>query len=179
MYSPRTEFIKNIFETKGHEQYGEGVSQWEHAVQAATFAKEKNAPVEIIVAAFLHDIGHLIDDNERMEDLGNLYHEKLGAFYLEKLGFPKQIQLLVQNHVAAKRYLSAVDKSYLMQLSSASLKTLSHQGGPMSKKEIEDFENDPMFDAFVQLRHLDDEAKIENYPTGNARWIWEILDGIA
>ena len=176
MYSERTQFIQKLFEAKGNEQYGEGVSQWEHAVQAATFARDKNAPREVIIAAFLHDIGHLIDDNEKMENLGNLYHEDLGAFYLKKLGFPEDIQLLVQNHVAAKRYLTATEPAYLENLSEASRKTLHHQGGPMDPAEVAAFEKDPRFEGYIQMRYLDDEAKVENYKVIHTDWIWDLME---
>ncbi|MEZ5055956.1 MAG: HDIG domain-containing protein [Saprospiraceae bacterium] len=174
----RTKILMELFEEKGNENYGEQVTQLQHAVQAATSARNKGFDPELIVAAFLHDVGHLLDEEEKMEELGNQYHENLGADYLSNLGFSKRIQSLVKNHVEAKRYLTAADKTYLRTLSAASLKTLSYQGGPMDDFDKENFEKDPFFKDHIRLRQLDDAAKVENYTIGNIEWIWEMIDTI-
>jgi putative nucleotidyltransferase with HDIG domain len=178
IYKERTNILKELFEEKGNENYGEQVSQIQHAVQAADLARDKNYDPEMIVAAFLHDVGHLLDGEEKMDDLGNHYHENLGSTFLSSLGFSSRIQSLVKNHVEAKRYLTAVNNQYLKTLSSASLKSLFYQGGPMDEEETRAFENDPYYKDHLRLRNLDDEAKIENYSLGNIDWIWEMVDTI-
>ena len=53
--------IFTLFERRGHAAYfGEPVSQLEHALQTAHQADQKGAPDYLIVAALLHDIGHLL-----------------------------------------------------------------------------------------------------------------------
>jgi predicted HD phosphohydrolase len=68
----------------------------------------------------------------------------------------------VKLHVAAKRYLCAIDAHYLAQLSPASVESLHLQGGPMTDAELEAFEEDAFFNQAVALRHWDDRAKTEN-----------------
>ena len=63
MIHPITQEIINLFEKNGSSMYGgEAVTQLEHALQAATLAKNNNATDELITASLLHDIGHLLHD---------------------------------------------------------------------------------------------------------------------
>ena len=81
-----TEQILDLFQTRGHEAYfGEGVSQREHALQAAWLAETANARPALVVAALLHDIGHLIHGlPENIAEQGvDGYHEAAGAQWLE------------------------------------------------------------------------------------------------
>jgi [1-hydroxy-2-(trimethylamino)ethyl]phosphonate dioxygenase len=41
--------------------FGESVSIREHSLQAAYFAQASGAKQALVVAALLHDVGHLID----------------------------------------------------------------------------------------------------------------------
>ena len=57
------EEVRHLFATRGSAWYGgEAVSQLQHALQAATFAERSRATPELIVAALLHDVGHLLHD---------------------------------------------------------------------------------------------------------------------
>ena len=49
--------------------HGEAVSQAEHALQAAELAEREGAPDALVVAALLHDVGHLLDGQD--EDLAD------------------------------------------------------------------------------------------------------------
>ena len=62
-------------------------------------------------------------------------------------------------HVAAKRYLRAVDPRYRAALSAASAQSLQLQGGPFDAAEILEFEGGPFFFDAVRLRRYDDIAK--------------------
>ena len=59
-----TSFLLNLLQTKGSDlQYGnENVTQLEHALQCAELTEKNNYSKEIITAALLHDIGHLLYD---------------------------------------------------------------------------------------------------------------------
>ena len=155
------DYIVHLFETKGHAAYlGEPVSQKEHALQTAHHAATIGAPPAVVVAALLHDIGHLVcglaDDiagqgiDGRHEDAGEAW---LGRYFGPSITEP------VKLHVAAKRYLCAVDPDYLRQLSPASVRSLQLQGGPFGPDEVAQFEKQPHFRAAVQLRRCDDQAK--------------------
>jgi phosphonate degradation associated HDIG domain protein len=163
-----TDEIMGLYEGYGGAEYaGEKVSQLEHMVQAAQLAEEQGFDDEVILAAFLHDIGHISEaasaDNG-MEGFGIKDHEELGAEFLREKGFSKKIVRLVESHVEAKRYLTVKDPAYYAQLSEASKKTLEFQGGPMTREEAEAFEQYPLFPLIIQMRKWDEQAKIENKP---------------
>jgi len=163
-----TDEIMNLYEGYGGAEYaGEKVSQLEHMAQAAQLAEEQGYDEEVILAAFLHDIGHISEaakgDNE-MDGFGIKDHEELGAEFLREKGFSKKIVRLVESHVEAKRYLTVKDPSYYAQLSEASKRTLEFQGGPMTEDEAAAFEQYPLFHLIIQMRKWDELAKIENKP---------------
>ena len=154
--------IFEIFERNGQDAYfGEDVSQLEHALQAAHFAREIGASDDLVAAALLHDIGHLLHGMEEdVADRGvDACHERVGNAWLRKY-FGPGITEPVRLHVAAKRYLCAVDPAYLELLSLASLQSLHLQGGPMNARDVLTFEDNPYWEAAVLLRQWDDRAKI-------------------
>jgi phosphonate degradation associated HDIG domain protein len=154
--------IFTIFHTKGETAYfGEAVSQMEHALQSAQLAVQSGAPDSLVVAALLHDIGHLLHDQpEHIASLGvDAAHELVGEAWLAQR-FGAEVTEPVGLHVAAKRYLCAVEPGYLEHLSPASVQSLWLQGGPMTPDEIRAFESRPFYREAVQLRRWDDEAKI-------------------
>jgi 2-amino-1-hydroxyethylphosphonate dioxygenase (glycine-forming) len=163
-----TDEIMSLYEQYGGEEYaGEKVSQLEHMVQAAQLAEAQGFDEEVILAAFLHDIGHISEaakgDNE-MDGFGIKDHEELGAEFLRGKGFSKKVARLVESHVEAKRYLTLKDPLYYSQLSDASKKTLEYQGGPMTEEEANAFEQYPLFNLIIRMRKWDEEAKIEHQP---------------
>ena len=152
--------IRDLFNQRGHLAYGEGVTELQHALQAGFLAQKDNAPDNQIVAALLHDIGHLLHGlPEDVAEQGmNGHHEQIGEKWLGKY-FGADISQPVRLHVAAKRYQCTVNPDYLEQLSPASAKSFSLQGGKMSGAEIRTFEKDPFFNEALQLRTWDDHAK--------------------
>ena len=156
--------IFRLYELHGAEEYaGEKVSQLEHMCQAAMFAMEEQYDDEVVLAAFLHDLGHLLPaENGTMGVFGTIDHEKLGADHLRKLGFSDRLCRLIASHVNAKRYLTRRDQDYYQRLSEASKKTLEYQGGRMSEGEAKEFEADPLFDLYIKMRRWDEAAKIEH-----------------
>ncbi len=154
--------VLELFATKGHDAYvGEPVSQLEHALQSAYHAEREGASDELIVAALLHDIGHLIHKlPEDVADHGiNTRHEHLGCAWLKRYCGP-EVTEPIRLHVPAKRYLCATDAEYQAQLSPASLQSLGLQGGPFTTAEVAEFERHPHFRAAIALRRWDDLAKI-------------------
>jgi predicted HD phosphohydrolase len=157
------EEISALFTENGEEQYfGEKVSQYEHAVQAMQFAIDENQDTEMQIAGFLHDIGHMLQDIEakEMDIYGRIDHEQAAANWLAERGFSSKIQTVIENHVAAKKYLCFRDSEYYGKLSDASKKTLEFQGGMMGEKEALAFEVSPYFKESIMLRRWDDQAKI-------------------
>jgi phosphonate degradation associated HDIG domain protein len=164
---PAINEIIELFEKHGDSRYGgEAVTQLEHALQAATLAEQQNAGPELIAAALLHDVGHLLHNLPAdAPDAGiDDHHENSAGHFLKKL-FPPQVTEPIRLHVAAKRYLCTVEPSYLNALSQPSIVSLSLQGGRMTDKEAAEFARHPNCDAAVLLRRWDDAAKIPNHPT--------------
>jgi phosphonate degradation associated HDIG domain protein len=142
--------------------YDEEVTELEHALQAAALAHEAGAPDQLVAAALLHDVGHLVsDDNVPLdEDLAeDFHHERVGARYLGRW-FGPEVTAPVALHVAAKRYLCAVEPGYLDGLSPSSARSLALQGGPMSPTEVEAFERLSHHEAATLVRRWDDRAKV-------------------
>jgi len=162
------EEIIEMYRSHGDKEYaGEKISQSEHMVQSARLAAQQGHNEEVILASFLHDIGHICvsaHGDQTMDGFGVNDHEEVGAVFLKKKGFSKRIVRLVESHVEAKRYLTYKDKDYYEGLSEASKKTLQYQGGRMSQDEAEAFEQYPLFDLIITMRRWDEEAKIENMP---------------
>jgi phosphonate degradation associated HDIG domain protein len=159
--------IFTVFRERGDGAYlGEPVSQSEHALQAAAAAERDDAPPQLVAAALLHDYGHLVHDlDEDSAEHGiDTVHEDVGAEWLGRHFVPAVTEPL-RLHVAAKRYLCAVEPSYLDALSPASKLSLELQGGPLPPDEVAAFEANPHHREAVQLRRWDDEAKIEGLAT--------------
>lgn len=166
--------IMFLYERYGSEDYiGEPISQVEHMCQCAQLAEADGATDDVILAAFFHDIGHLCEfafpekKLAHMDNVGVVDHEKLGADYLRSIGFSEKIAQLVQNHVAAKRYLTYHYPEYYQQLSEASRQTLGFQGGVMTLDEALAFEDEEWFDLYVAIRRWDDLAKKTKQPLGD------------
>lgn len=161
--------IHALFAEHGAANYsGEPVTQLAHALQAAQLAERANAEPATVVAAFLHDIGHLLPSDQAddyMDELGRVDHDLLGANWLAERGFPTTVTQLVRYHVDAKRYLVAKQPDYAANLSEASRQTLAWQGGPMSAAEVQDFEEHPLFLPIIQVRRYDEQAKEAELPT--------------
>ena len=156
----RIETIFSFYEINGSEEYvGEPISILEHSLQSAQMAENEGFDEDVILAAFLHDIGHFLPNKNEMNGLGNVSHEVAGANFLYKNGFSKRIALLVRNHVEAKRYLTHKYPEYYGRLSEASKKTLEFQGGKMTEQEATTFEDMPLFSTYLKMREWDDRAK--------------------
>ncbi len=163
MHPPATfETIRDLFAHRGDSEYGgEAVTQWEHAAQAALRAEAEGAGPALVVAALLHDVGHLLhglpDDapDRGIDDV----HERRGADWLAR-SWPEAVVAPVRLHVPAKRYLCAVEPEYLAGLSAPSRQSLALQGGPFTAVEAEAFAREPFALDAVRLRRWDDAAKV-------------------
>ena len=146
--------------------FGERVSMTEHGLQAAHFAQLQGAPRALIVAALLHDVGHLLEAvPDAIEDWSSdAHHEVIGARWLARR-FPPAVCEPVRLHVPAKRYLCATDPQYFSLLSAASVHTLRLQGGPMDAAEVAQFEGEPWYREAVRVRRWDDQGKVAGLET--------------
>ncbi|RMG75265.1 MAG: HDIG domain-containing protein [Bacteroidetes bacterium] len=173
--------IQSLYLRYGQEAYGEGVTQLAHAYQAAQLARQAGYPPAVVVAAFLHDVGHLYAQDQPHEDMaefGVMSHDRIGADWLRQLGFPKPVPELVEGHVQAKRYLTWAEPGYFDALSAASQATLGYQGGPMDEEEASAFREQPWFNLSLKMRHWDDEAKVENQQVPSLEDIWDMVEAV-
>lgn len=158
--------IRALFEECGAGDYvGEAVSQTAHATQCAYHATRCGEPDEVVLAALLHDVGHMLGmreptAHERMGDCGIMRHEEVGAAWLSSLGLPPSTCDLVRLHVQAKRFLCWKDPGYLTRLSPASTTTLGFQGGPMSDAEAAAFSSLACAPTILRMRTWDEAAKV-------------------
>lgn len=162
-----TEEILAIFQERGSSAYfGESVSMAEHALQAAHFAQLAAAAPALIVAALLHDIGHLVEQvpSDIADWTVDAHHEQVGSLWLAKR-FGPAVSEPVRLHVPAKRYLLATDPAYFAKLSPASVITLRLQGGPMTTDEVARFETEQFHEEAVRVRQWDDQGKVAGLKT--------------
>lgn len=160
------ERIRELYRRHGHNTYGEVMTQTQHAVQAARLAMAQDRPDEVVLSAFLHDIGHLLVNEVPIEERDDAVyrHQKVGADYLRQLGFSEKVATLVEHHVDGKRYLTAINPAYYEALSPASVESLTFQGGPMSHDEVVAFDRVAERDLYLDLRRWDDLAKDPDDP---------------
>lgn len=153
--------VLDLFEQRGGEAYfGEDISILEHSLQTAWLAEQAGAEPHLMVAALLHDIGHLL--HRMPEDIAELgvdaRHEAIGEAWLRSR-FGPDVSEPVRLHVDAKRYLCSIQPAYLAHLSLSSLRSLRLQGGPFSAQEAREFERNQHFRDAIALRCWDDAAK--------------------
>jgi len=173
--------IFDLFLRRGGAAYfGEPVSQLEHALQTAFQAEQEGAPDTLIASALMHDIGHLL--HHLPEEIAvhgvDGWHERVGAMWLARY-FPEAVTEPIRLHVAAKRYLCAVDAEYHQQLSIASIRSLALQGGPMNETEAREFEAMPYVREAVRLRRWDDQAKVIGWKTPDLPQYQFLLEKLA
>jgi phosphonate degradation associated HDIG domain protein len=158
------EDIERLYAARGGLSYGEGVTQMEHALQCAALAQAAGAAPSLVVAALLHDIGHLFEEEAGVVAAEVDYrHQVSGAEALAGL-FGEAVRGPIALHVAAKRYLCFTEPSYFDALSPASRASLELQGGPFDAAQAAAFERLAWWREAVALRRFDDEGKRQDAP---------------
>jgi predicted HD phosphohydrolase len=148
--------LVGLFAESGQRAYGESVSQLAHALQCAALARRDRADDEVVVAALLHDVGHLVDHGA--EGPGH-HHGGHGAALVRRF-VPPRVAWLIEHHVVAKRYLCTVDARYVSELSPASQRSYVQQGARLQAEEQLALETVPWFADALRVRRWDDAAKV-------------------
>lgn len=158
--NPSFDDLWALLGARGHERYtGEPVTHLEHALQTADLARRGGVGDALVIAALLHDVGHLIHgmagtlSAEGIDDR----HEAIAAGALERL-FGAAVSGPVGLHVMAKRRLCA-DPRYLRALSDDSRRSLVLQGGPLDAAGCEAYDALAHAQDALRLRRWDDAAK--------------------
>ncbi|WP_051342785.1 phosphonate degradation HD-domain oxygenase [Pseudonocardia spinosispora] len=169
-----------LYADRGATYYDEAVTQTEHALQTAALAEADEAPTELVVAALLHDVGHLLV-GEHTGHAGFLAddqrHERIASSVLGRW-FPSSVIGPIALHVPAKRYLVATDPGYAASLSTASTRSLAVQGGPMSSAESAAFSRRRYANEACRLRRWDDRAKTEGLRTAPVEHYRDAVRGL-
>ena len=173
--------IRHLFDQHGSIAYsGEPVTQLQHALQSAMLAEQSGASRELIVAALLHDLGHLLNQQgetptERgIDDL----HQYFALPFLRPL-FSDAVLEPIRLHVDAKRCLCAIDASYYGRLSADSVRSLELQGGIFDDEAAQAFLAKPYAKDAIALRRWDDEAKDANRVTPELPYYMEMAASVA
>lgn len=160
--------IEQLFRDHGHIEYsGEGVSQVEHALQAARFAEQENAGDALVTAALLHDLGHLLNRQGETPTLRGIddQHQYFAIPFMRPL-FPAAVIEPIRLHVDAKRALCSLEPGYYEGLSDESKRSLQLQGGVFMREEAGAFLAKPHAREAMRLRRWDDKAKVAGAATG-------------
>ncbi|MEM9132943.1 MAG: HD domain-containing protein [Actinomycetota bacterium] len=169
--------LVGLYERRGTTRYDEAVNQVEHGLQCAALALAAGAERPTVLAALLHDIGHLLlgeDDRDHDFLKTDRHHEDVGSRFLANW-FSEAVTEPIRLHVPAKRYLVATDTTYHDGLSPASVRSLVVQGGPMTPGEVADFEAQPGHAEAADLRRWDDLGKTPNAPTPPMSFFCDLL----
>jgi phosphonate degradation associated HDIG domain protein len=153
--------VLRLYSTWGHHRYDEDISQLSHGLQCANLARQQGSSDELVAAALLHDVGHLLELDRKAGNVDvdlNDRHDQSGADYLS-LTFGPEVTEPIRWHVQAKRYLCTVDEEYHNLLSCASKRSLEFQGGPMNSDEVAEFERNRYFNEAIALRLWDEGGK--------------------
>ena len=159
--------IDTVFARRGAEQYsGEPVTQLEHALQSAALAEAEGADDELVTAALLHDLGHLLQELGETPSLRGVddVHQYAALPFLRGL-FGERVLGGICLHVDAKRYLCATRPDYHDALSQDSKRSLKLQGGVFDAAQAQAFIAQPGAPDAVRLRLWDDRAKIAGQAT--------------
>jgi phosphonate degradation associated HDIG domain protein len=157
-------FVDEIFDAfaaRGRDRYGEDVTQLVHALQCAHLAREEGAPDSLVAAALLHDYGHFFEGrgDAAERDGVDAHHEAHGAALLRRW-FGPEVTTPIALHVAAKRWLCAMEPGYEDGLSAASQLSLKLQGGCFTPDQARKFAEAPYADDAIRLRRWDDAGKV-------------------
>lgn len=173
--------IIDIYKNKGRLQYdGESVSQIEHAWQCGVLAMESGASRALQLAAWLHDLGHMLSKLEGTptREGKDDRHEVIGSQYIDAI-FPDSVSWPIKLHVDAKRYLVATEPEYRNKLSLDSLRSLDLQGGAMTEEECQQFLAKPYSQDAILLRRWDDIGKNPELKIKNMDAVLQSLEDLA
>lgn len=173
--------IRSLFERHGAIAYsGEPVTQLQHALQCGALAQAAGAADPLVAAAFLHDLGHLLNlqgetPSARGIDDGHQYF----ALPFLRAWLPDSVLEPIRLHVDAKRYLCAIDSGYRQRLSADSTRSLALQGGTFDDDQARAFIGRPFAQKAVDLRRWDDAAKEPSMRTPGLEHFLGVVERVA
>lgn len=175
--------IALLLTEQGQKQYGrEAVSQLDHALQCAHLAEDAGETPATVVAALLHDLGHLLAPSASVHEARAPRHDDLHQYvalpFLRGV-LPDAVLEPIRMHVDAKRYLCSMEGGYWASLSPASQHSLALQGGPYELVECAQFAQQPFAQEAIRLRRYDDLAKVPGRATQGLPHYLALMAGVA
>lgn len=169
--------IERLFEEHGRIEYdGDGTSLIEHSLQTALQAERENAGDELVAAALLHDLGHLLNrqgDTPSARGIDD-QHQYFAIPFLRGVFGPAVIEP-IRLHVDAKRALCVLEPAYYDALTDDSKRSLELQGGVFTREQTDAFLSKPFAHDAMRLRRWDDGAKVSGASTPPLRHFLEAV----
>ena len=155
------------------------MSTTEHSLQTAWFAQTAGAPEALVVAALLHDIGHLLE--EVPEALGewttDARHEELGAHWLARRFGPRSPSRCGCT-CPPSATCARPTRSYFAHLSPP--RSHAHTAGrPDVAAEVARFEREHYWREAVQVRQWDDQGKVAGLVTAPLEAYAQLIERLA
>jgi predicted HD phosphohydrolase len=190
--------IVDLLNGRAQTWYGqEAVSQLEHALQCAHLAEVAEESPETIVAALLHDLGHMLgansqrpifsmqaegdgesQDPDQTPPITDGLHQYIALPFLRGV-FGDAVLEPIKLHVEAKRYLCATDSTYWESLSPASKHSLVLQGGIHSPEQVSVYKALAFSEQAARLRRYDDLAKVPGAKTPGLDHYEQLMRAVA
>jgi len=158
---------------------GRPVTVLAHSLQCAQMAEWAEADVNLVAAAFLHDVGQFLDSPAESALL-KLHHETRALPWLAMGGFKAEVLEPIRMHTEAGRYLASVDAWRAVERNVAvpdSLR-LKREGGRMSVEACRAFMRQPFADSALQLARWDDLARMPDKRTPPLDYYLRMLDDL-
>jgi predicted HD phosphohydrolase len=175
------EDIENLYLRFGGQRHesstpDEPVSVLEHALQCAQLAEWGGADEQLVAAAFLLDLGLLVQDSDPVAGADETRRQRSLPHLMDAFSF--DVLEPIRMNVSAKRYLAATEAGYLQSLPPAVRDALPRQGGPMSAVEVSRFETSRHARDAVLLRRWDDQARVPGQRTPPLDYYLALLEDV-
>lgn len=150
-----------LYEVYGNERYLDNtITFLQHSSQTAHMATREGFEDEVIVAAFLHNIGSLISQLPKSQITNqDTSFERMGGAFLKERGFPQDVVDLIQSQLIARRYLTHKYSGFYKALSMQQQDYVLSHGGPLDPHDAIDFEKYELFRPSVRLVLWQEKAK--------------------
>ena len=160
------EDVFKLYKKYSSKNYKSGkITQLDHSLQMALQAEQffktvaSNVQSEVILAAFLKNIGYLLQyESWFKNDMVDFGYKKIGAIFLSNLGFPDTICKLLATQTVTQRYIITKKKGYF-NLSEESKKNFEIQGGELDYIQMRGFEKEDLFYFHLKLNEWNNQAE--------------------
>jgi 2-amino-1-hydroxyethylphosphonate dioxygenase (glycine-forming) len=157
--------VFSLYELAGGERYfNHPVTQLNHASVTASYAAREGFDDDVVVAAFLHDIGHICAAVGKCQPEPGRSSESTGADYLRMMGFPDAVAWLLENQTKARQYLTSLYPSFFVSLGKDRQDEIIAAGGPLPAKEAAEFEQEELFRPSIRLVFWDERSNKPGLP---------------